>query len=202
MAKKSNDRSLLRQLITVWGFLVLTVISGVITTQAYVGNSKEAKKRYDTLLAVDAAGGDVEKALLDLRTYIYAHMNTTIGSPTGIRPPIQLKGTYDRLVTAEQLKTKQANDDLYNKAQKECESLFPEGLSGKGRVPCITEYVTNNAVKEVPIPEGLYTYDFAAPIWSADTAGVGVLLTSLFAFIFVYRLFTYRRLLNHSHMAQ
>ncbi len=200
--KKTDERSTLRQLITVWGFLVLTIISGTISLQAYIGNSKEAKKRYDTLLAVDAAGGDVENALFNLRSYIYSHMNTTIGSPTGVRPPIQLKGTYDRLVAAEQAKSKQSNDDLYNKAQKECEKLFPEGLSGRGRVPCITEYVTNNATKEVPIPEGLYTYDFAAPIWSADAAGIGILVTSLLAFIFIYRLFTYRRLLNHSHMAQ
>ena len=199
--KNISDRSVLRQIITVYGFLVLAVISGAISLQAYVGNSKEAKKRYETLLAVDASGGDVEKALLDLRTYIYTHMNTTIGGPTSVRPPIQLKGTYDRLVEAEKAKVKQANDDLYTKAQKECEALFPEGLSGRGRVPCITEYVTSRAIAEQPVPEGLYKYDFVPPVWSPDFAGIGMLVTALLIVIFALRLFTYSRMLHHSHMA-
>ncbi len=200
--KKLKERSVLRQLVTVWGFLLLAVISGFIGMQAYVNNSKEAKVRYDNLLAVDAAGGDVEASLLNLRSYIYAHMNTTIGSSNGIHPPIQLKGTYDRLVVAEQLKLKQSNDDLYNKAQKECEVLFPEGLSGKGRVPCITEYVTKNAAKETTIPEGLYKYDFVSPIWSLDLAGISILFTGLFTVVFALRLLTYRSMLHHSHMSQ
>lgn len=198
--KDISDRSVLRQIITVYGFLALAIISGFISFQAYVGNSKEAKKRYETLLAVDASGGDVEKALLDLRTYIYTHMNTTIGGPTSVRPPIQLKGTYDRLVAVEQAKVKQVNDDLYAKAQKECEALFPEGLSGRGRIPCISEYVTSQAVKEQPVPDGLYKYDFVSPFWSPDVAGIGILVTGLLLTIFAFRLITYSRMLHHSHM--
>jgi hypothetical protein len=192
-----KNRTTLWHAVSVWGFLALAVMSGFISLQAYIGNSKESKKRYDTLLAVDAAGGDVEKALLNLRTYIYQHMNTTIGSPTGVRPPIQLSGTYNRLLTAEQARVKTANDDVYAKAQKECERLVPDGLSGRGRIPCITEYVTKNPVKEQPIPEGLYQYDFVAPKWSPDTAGIGFIVTFTLLGVFVYRLVSYSKIIRH-----
>jgi hypothetical protein len=199
--KTARLRSANQYIFSVLLFLVLTIASGYITLRAYIGNSKEAKKRYDTLLAVDAAGGDVEKALLSLRTYIYQHMNTTIGSPTGVRPPIQLKGTYDRLVAAEQARVKQANDELYNKAQKECERLFPEGLSGRNRIPCITEFVTKNAVTEQTIPDALYKYDFASPLWSPDVAGFGILATALLFVAFLFTLFTYFRVEHHKKMS-
>lgn len=200
------NRSNARHMVTVWGFLILAVISGIITLNAYIGNSREAKRRYDILIATDAAGGDVEGALRSLRTYIYAHMNTTIGSPTGVRPPIQLKGTYDRLTAAERARAaaaKEANAGLYTKAQAECERLIPDGLSGRGRVPCITEYVTKNSQSETEqtIPDGLYKYDFVSPIWSADTAGIGMIVTAILGLVFVYRIVTYKRVKRHLHLS-
>lgn len=196
MAGKKQSHSV-RQVFIMWFFLGLAIVSGFIGVQAYIGNSKESKKRYEALLAVDAAGGDVEKALRDLRSYIYAHMNTTIGSPTGVKPPIQLKGTYDRLVAAEKARIGQVNDNLYNKAQQVCEQLFPEGLSGRGRIPCITEYVTKNSVAEQQIPEGLYKYDFVAPMWSPDTAGIMILISVLSFIVFLFYLVFYVRLRAH-----
>jgi hypothetical protein len=128
-------------------------------------------------------------------------MNTTIGSPTGVKPPIQLKGTYDRLVAAEQARVKQVNDDLYARAQKECERLIPEGLSGRGRIGCITEFVSNNTAKESSIPEGLYKYDFVSPTWSADTAGIGIVITALLGLALLYNVLVYRRILFHAHIS-
>lgn len=199
--KYVNKSSVNLQLGVLLALFIATTVCGFVSLQAYIGNSKEAKKRYDALIAVDAAGGDVEKSLLELRTYIYQHANTTIGSPTGIRPPIQLKGTYDRLVAAEKARVKAANDDLYNKAQKECERLYPEGLSGKGRIPCITEYVTKNAVSEQVIPDALYKYDFASPVWAPDSAGFGMIATILLAATTLFMTFTYVRVRHNSHMS-
>jgi len=198
---KKRTNSANRQVGIILSLFILSTVSIFVTLQAYIGNSVEAKKRYDALIAVDAAGGDVEKSLLELRTYIYRHMNTTIGSPTGIRPPIQLKGTYDRLVAAEKVRVKTANDDLYNKAQKECERLIPEGSSGRGRIPCITEFVTKNAVVEQGIPDGLYKYDFAPPLWSPDVAGFGIIVTVLLVVASLFMTFTYLRIRHHQRMS-
>ncbi len=200
------SRTHLRHIVTVWGFLVLAVISGTFTLVAYRQNSSEAKKRYETLLAVDAAGGDVEKALRDLRGYIYAHMNTTIGSPTGVRPPIQLKGTYDRLVAAEKSRVasaKEANANLYNTAQHECEKLYPTGNSAPFRVPCFTEYVLTHkqTTDEKTIPDAMYKYDFVSPAWSPDAAGIGIVVTILLLGTFIFRVVTFMRVRHHLHMA-
>ena len=200
--KQALERSKMRHIVTVWGFLLLAVISGFVTLNAYVANSKEARKRYETLLAVDKAGGDVEKSLFQLRSYIYSHMNTTIGSPTGVKPPIQLKGTYDRLVAAEKARVTTAkanNAGLYTTAQQVCEKLIPDGLSGRGRIPCITDYVTKHSQSETEqtIPDGLYKYDFAAPLWSPGLAGYGIITTTVLLVIFLFRYYSYSRARHH-----
>ncbi len=204
--RDSFARSKVRHLATVWGFLVIALISGVIGMNAYINNSRQAKKLYEELIAVDKAGGDVEKALLNLRSFMYAHMNTTIGGPTGVKPPIQLNGTYERLVAAEKARVaaaKAANSTLYNTAQQECEKAIPTGLSGRGRVPCIEEYVTTHAQPETekPIPTALYQYDFASPAWSMDAAGIGLSIAALSSLVFLFRWFTYRRALHHLKMS-
>jgi len=201
MTKKKHITHKTRHRITIVILLLAFILSFGITAKAYVDNSKQSKKLYDQLIAVDAAGGDVESSLKELRTYIYNHMNTTIGSPTGVKPPIQLKGTYDRLVAAEQTRVKQVNDDLYAKAQKECERLIPEGLSGRGRIGCITDFVSNNTAKEQTIPDGLYKYDFVAPYWSPDIAGFGIIFTSLLGLALIYNIVVYRRLLFHARIS-
>lgn len=154
---------------------LLVTVFGILSVNALVNNSKEAKKRYDQLIAVDQAGGDVESSLTHLREFIYSHMNTTIGSPTGVYPPIQLKGTYDRLVAAEQAKLEASSATVYSDAQAECERRFPGAFFGGPRIPCITDYVTSHGVKLKDIPDGLYKFDFVSPSWSPDLAGWSLL---------------------------
>ena len=195
---KSKQR---RRLVTILFLIVAVATAGSVAFSSYIANSKEAKKRYDALLAVDAAGGDVEKSLYELRSYIYAHMNTTIGTDTGIKPAIQLRETYNRLVQAEKDRVKRANDDLYAKAQVECERKYPTDFSGKIRVPCVSEYVSTNAIKEQPIPEGLYKYDFVSPKWSPDAAGIGMLITLVLLLALLVQIFLYRTSRDHMRMS-
>ncbi len=201
MSKKQHITHKTRHRVTILVLLIASAFSFLFTANAYVGNSKQSKHLYDNLAATDAAGGDVEQALKDLRVYIYSHMNTTIGSPTGVKPPIQLKGTYDRLVASEQSRVKLANDDLYARAQKECERLIPDGLSGRGRIDCITNFVSTGTTKAQIIPEGLYKYDFVSPRWSPDVAGIGMLVTAALGLALLYNVAIYRRLLFHGRIS-
>lgn len=166
---------------------VLTTVLGIFTVNALVSNSKESKKRYDALIAIDNAGGDVEAALLDLRSFIYGHMNTSIGSPTGVYPPIQLKGTYDRLVAVEQQKIA-GDSDIYAEATKHCESLYSAGQLRTNRVPCVAEYISShsNGAQPITIPDALYKFDFVSPRWSSDAAGWGIVLTIISGIFLVY----------------
>jgi hypothetical protein len=190
--KHLEKRSIL--LLSVFG--ALTIFFVVLSVIGLTQNSKGAKERYDTLIAVDQAGGDVETALNDLRTFIYSHMNTQIGSETGIRPPIQLKGTYERLVAAEEQKLAKANEAIYAAAQNECEQKFSAGSLRNGRVQCVEEYLLANGVQAQPVEDDFYKFDFVPPRWSADLAGISILLAGIFGLIFAVDLILYFRTRN------
>jgi hypothetical protein len=185
--KHLEKRSLL--LLAVFGSL--TIFFAVLTVVGLTQNSQGAKDRYDTLIAVDQAGGDVEAALNDLRGYIYSHMNTQIGSELGIRPPIQLKGTYERLVVAEEARIAKANEVIYEAAQAKCEAENPAGSLQNRRVPCVEAYLDANGIEPTPIEDAFYKFDFVPPRWSADLAGISMLLAGIFGLIFAVDLILY-----------
>ena len=179
-------------------FLVATVLFAGLSVFGLVSNSNGAKERYDALIAVDQAGGDVQEALDELRMYIFAHMNTQIGSDLGINPPIQLCGTFERLVAEEQAKADAANSatDAYADAQEYCERTQPQGFSGSNRLDCIEGYLDEQAIPQIqpePVEDDLYKFDFAPPVWSADLAGISMVLAGLSFIALLIQVWIYRR---------
>jgi hypothetical protein len=187
--KHLEKRALLR--LAVFG--AVTVFFVALSLVGLTSNSQGAKDRYDALIAVDQAGGDVETALNDLRVYIYSHMNTQIGSELGVKPPIQLSGTYSRLVEAEDARVAKANEEVYARAQAECEAQYGAGALRSGRVPCVQEYIDKNSVKANTIEDDFYKFDFVPPRWSADLAGFSILLAGIFGLLFSIDLILYFR---------
>lgn len=187
--KHLEKRALLR--IAVFG--VATVGFVVLSVIGLTANSQGAKDRYDALIAVDQAGGDVETALNELRVYIYSHMNTQIGSELGVKPPIQLSGTYARLVAAEDARVAKANEQVYAQAQAACEAQYGAGALQSGRVPCVQEYIDTNSVKANAIEDDFYKFDFVPPRWSSDLAGYSILLAGIFGLLFSVDLILYFR---------
>lgn len=165
--------------ISYWYFIVIFVVSLFVAAYALRQNNLGAVRLRDKVLEVDKQDGDVEKALRELREYTYSHMNSSLSSDTGIYPPIQLKYRYERLVAAEQKRVEGDNQDIYAAAQRFCEANVPGGLSGSNRLPCIEKYVDDNGQPEAKprsIPDGLYKFDFAAPVWSPDVAGWSIII--------------------------
>ncbi len=176
--------------INLWALLVIAIVSGVICVFALRNNNSTAIELRDKVSQADKADGDVEGALRELRTFVYGHMNTNLASgPNAIKPPIQLKYRYDRLVAAEEKKAGAESAKIYTAAQKYCEKKFPVGLSGSGRIPCIKDYIADNSAKSkgATIPDSLYKFDFVSPMWSPDLAGWTLLLASLSLALFVIR---------------
>jgi len=191
MFKTESHRSDHRYVRKVAVFGGLTVIFGLLFMYGLANNGRGAVNRYNALIATDQAGGDVQKALNDLRGYIYKHMNSEIGGPNGIYPPIQLNGTYTRLVDAEQKRVEDVNGSLYQKAQQYCEENGSQGFSGRNRLDCINAYIDQNGAKPQKIDDSLYKYDFVAPRWSADLAGFSMLCMLAFLFITLTQFFMY-----------
>lgn len=183
-------KKLHRQLksMNVWIILAVAIISGIVCALSLRNNNITALKLRDQVIQADKDNGDVEKALRELRAYIYAHMNTNLASgKNAIKPPIQLKYRYERLVKAEQDKLSVENAQIYTAAQAECEKKFPKGLSGSGRIPCITEYVSVQGIKQKPIDSSLYKFDFVSPSWSPDLAGWSLVICTLAFTLFLVR---------------
>lgn len=174
-------------ILSYWYFFAAFLLFGVLGLFSLRQNNLNAIKLRDNVSKVDKENGDVEKALKQLREYVYGHMNTNLSSGTSIQQPVQLKHRYERLVAAEKAKIEAENSKIYSDAQSTCEKLYPASVSGGPRVPCIESYVTTHGVKEQPIQDALYKFSFASPRWSADLAGIAIVLSGFFFVLFILR---------------
>ncbi len=172
-----------------WLFLGLAIVSGVVAVVALRDNNMTMIRLRDEVIQADKDNKNVEEALRRLREHVHGHMNTNLASGDfAIRPPIQLKYRYDRLVEAERQRVAEVNGNLYTQAQRDCERRFPSGYFGAGRIPCIQEYIADhNGAVEEPIPEALYKFDFASPRWSPDLAGWSLVAAVAFGLAFIIR---------------
>ncbi len=175
--------------VSYWYFLIAFLISGFVAISALRQNNLRAIELRNEVNKVDEQNGDIEAALKKLREYVYGHMNSNLaGGDLAIKPPIQLKYRYERLVKAEQERVAAINGNLYSEAQADCERRFPASFFGAGRIPCVQEYVTTHGgVAEQPIPDALYKFDFVSPRWSPDLAGWSLVLSGLFLGLFLLR---------------
>lgn len=168
--------------IKVWYLVVLFLISSAVCVFALRSNNLKMIELRQQVYEADEKGGDVEGALQRLRAYVYGHMNTNLSSGENpVYPPIQLKHTYQRLQQAEKARVSDENAKIYTDAQHYCEQQNSRDFSGRNRVPCIEQYVSEHGEKARTIPDALYKFDFVSPTWSPDLAGFA-LLTSLLLF--------------------
>lgn len=173
-------------------FLVICLVSAIIAVMALRHNNITAIQLRDNVSSVDKQNGDTETALKGLRQYVYSHMNTDLASSTSVYPPVQLKYRYERLLAAQKQQVTDTNSKIYSDAQKHCEQLMPTGVS-LNRVPCIQQYLdTHPLASEQVIPDSLYKFDFASPIWSPDVAGWSLLIFVLALLLFIVRLIAER----------
>lgn len=161
-------------------WLGLFLISAVLAIFALRANNEHMIKLRSDVYAADKAGSGIEPALDKLRAYVYGHMNTNLSSGgNAIKPPIQLKYTYDRLEASAQASAN--NSALYTTAENYCQVKIPASvsISGRGRIGCVQDYILSHGGQAAaPIPAALYEYDFVSPSWSSDLAG-WLVLTSL-----------------------
>lgn len=182
----------LRPIKSIYIFICLLIALGVGVYSLRQNNLTVIRMR-DHVLEVDKKNGDIETALHDIREYIYGHMNTDLAAgPNAIKPPIQLKYSYERLLAAEKARVSAVNAKVYADAQAICEQRYPAGPSIVNRVPCTQDYVAANGVKEQPIQDALYKFEFLSPVWTPDVAGISLLISAILSIVLIVKLF-----LNH-----
>ncbi len=171
-------------------FLVLFVASALTSVYALRSNNLTMVELRDKVYEVDKKNGDVNTALNDLRQYVYSHMNTDLsGGNNAIKPPIQLRYTYERLVVEA---NKEANDSgLYTEAANYCQARIPASvsISGRSRISCVQDYILSHGGNRAEtIPTALYQFDFVSPTWSPDFAGWSLVLTAVLFLAFIAKI--------------
>jgi hypothetical protein len=164
-------------------YFVAFVICGLISIGALRHNNTTMVNLRDDVYTADRNNNNVQGALDKLQAYVTSHMNTDLSTANGIKPPIQLAYTYARLEGQAG-----SNSSLYTEAENYCQQLIPASvsISGRGRIGCITDYVTNHGAKTVNVPAALYQFDFISPSWSPDLAGWSLVATAIAFLLFVY----------------
>lgn len=182
-----NKRALRHELrilkkVSYWWFFVAGVLFLFVAVLGLRANNQRMIDLRQAVFDADEQDGDVETALRNLRSHVYAHMNTDLSAGENpVKPPIQLKYRYERLVIQENAQLNENNETVYTDAQNFCEQKIATGFSGRNRLDCIREYVDANGatVQEVFIPEDLYKFDFISPRWSPDLAGLSIVAAIL-----------------------
>jgi len=169
-------------------FLLAGVLCLVLGIYGLRNNNLRMVELRNQVITADENNGDVETPLNNLREYVYTHMNTNLsGGSNSIKPPIQLKGRYDRLMADEIVREKAQNDQIQAQAERICTAQFPAAGFNSPRVACVQDYVAKNAVKSSEVSADLYKFDFVSPRWSPDLAGFSLLFSILFFILFALR---------------
>jgi hypothetical protein len=186
------------QIISPWYFLVGAFIFLAIGVYGLRQNNFTMIKLRQAVITADEKNGNVEKALDELRTYVYSHMNTNLSSgQNAIKPPIQLKNRYEKLVKAQEGSVEAYNKTVQQKGEAICAREFPALGYNAPRVACVQDYVGAHAKTAADeIPAELYKFDFVSPKWSPDLAGISLLISSLLFLLFVLR-FSVERWFKH-----
>jgi hypothetical protein len=173
-----------------WVFLVLFLASSIVSIYTLRQNNINMIKLRNAVYEADKNNGDVNSALNNLRKYVYGHMNTDLSSGgNSIKPPIQLKYTYERLQANSESQTTDINSSLYTEAENYCQAQIPANLSvsGRARVPCVQDYVTTHgaSASAKSVPDALYKFDFVSPSWSPDLAGWSLIVSFILMLLFI-----------------
>jgi hypothetical protein len=170
---------------------VATIFFAGLSIYALRSNNVRMLELRQAVYNADEAGKDVEKPLNELRTFVFAHMNTTLRPVDGSEAPIQLVNSYNRAVEAEQQKIERLikNSPLYSTAQAECAKARLS--NSQERAQCIEDYVRNfGNIPDIQLPQKeFYTFDFVSPRWSPDLAGWAIVATIVCGLLFMVRLF-------------
>ena len=147
--------------------LLLGIILLIAGFAVRLGNTHQATKLANAVVATDNAGTDPTSQLATLKSYVHAHM--------GAHAKFTLQAGYERAVaSAKTAAAAQAtNSQIYAAAQAACGGKTDSITQAKCNEQYLSQHLVNlpaQAPVSAPILSA-YQYDLSAPFWTADTAG-------------------------------
>lgn len=159
---------------------------GAISVIALRKNNLTMLELRDAVLKADETGEGVQDALLALQTHVATHMNSN-PPKLGNEPAIQLKASYDRAKKAETDRISQERVKIGEQAMVYCEEAYAKDRLSV-RANCIIDYSASKVVVERQIVADLYRYDYSSPRWTPDLAGWTLIVSLIFAGLFIIQL--------------
>jgi hypothetical protein len=178
-----------------WQLLIIFVLLLGLSAYLLRQNNLNMVEYRNLVKMADEKGEGIEPALLDLQSYVTAHMNTNLGEG------IFLEHSYQRAYDAA---LKQAasvvnpSSAVYIQAEDECRAQY--GNSFQLYLQCIQQRVSSLSPGTDPLqnvkvpPVELYKYNYVSPKLSFDLAGIVVLITCFVGFLILLRVTTYAAL--------
>lgn len=186
--------------VKLWYLVLAFLISLVVTSWLLRSNNLRMIKLREAVVVADQNDGDIEKALTELRSYVNSHMNTDLRSNGEFaidEPPIQLVNQYNKAVKEAQKAASisggnVSSQEIYTAAQNVCQS---RGVPVPAIAQCVQDYIAERNAAILPetvyVPKELYSFDFISPKWSADFAGISLLVTFALGIVLSIKLIGY-----------
>ena len=195
MAQQRTVRRTIKsiQKIKTWQLIVLLVLMMFVTATFLRLNNVGMIQRRNAVIEADKRENNSEATrnrLLDLQSYVSAHMNTG-------QNDVYLASQYERdkaALVQQAASTNQHNDVINQKVDAICKPQY-SGYS-QGYVQCFArEYAKyapgDSPVSQIKMPDpDKYRFVFAPPLWSPDFAGFSLLACVVIVILIVGRLIT------------
>jgi hypothetical protein len=182
------DRRVLRALkhVKTWQLLIILLLFIMSAAIFLRLNNLGMVERRDALIEADKTGDvyQVQEAARNLQNYVAHHMNTSTGR-------IALQTLYDedfkKIVEAN--KQPEIENGDYQSAMVRCRQIYPRG--GTNWAKCVADSVGVSEVdittEPLPSPDAYYV-SYVPARWSADPAGLSILVCFLLIIVIISRL--------------
>lgn len=164
-----------------WLLFLLLAVFLAINVYSLRQNSIGMTELREQVKAADESGKNIAKSISNLQNYVAAHMNTE-GNTVYLEHSHQR--AYDAKV-AEAVAKRNPNSKRYDQAHTECKAKFPTSFFNYTN--CAHEKLGKLASGQDALaslkapPAEAFTYNFISPKWTADLAGISLVLTGVVA---------------------
>lgn len=195
--ERQDDRRAIGWIVLVSIALLLALVSALALRQ----NNLNMAKLRDDLVAKDQTGevSQVQAAAKKLQNYVAHHMNTSMGK-------VALQTLYDQAAqqAMEASKPAEISTDVYQKATDSCRPQLTN-YGYRAWASCVATKVGLNATTtlatadSVAPDQDLYYVEYASTRWSADLAGISLLLLLVILAVIAIKLLVLiiRKLINY-----
>lgn len=192
--EKIRRRLRLLRKVKTWQLIVVLLLASIVAATLLRLNNLGMVGRLEAVKVADEKGDkeEINKALTELRSYVFAHMNTDIPKETYL---VHSHGRDRDAALASAQDATNPNSEEYEAASIECREKWQGGVASfrNDYVKCVIDRVaalsgqsSADMSAQLPKPD-MYRVSYASPLWSPDMAGFSVLFCIFIIMVILIR---------------